>query len=56
MKQKVDLAILNELMNSPEVRKEAEGMSRKERVYFKRLLVSTGIYEQYVRERNGRRL
>lgn len=56
MKQKVDLAILNELMNSLEVRQAAEGMTRKERAYFKRLLISTGIYDQYLKERNGRRL
>jgi hypothetical protein len=38
-------------MNAPEVRIETEGMTRRERRYFKRLLVSTGIYERYIEER-----
>ena len=51
MKDQVDHVVLNELMNAPEVRKETEGMTRRERRYLKRLLVSTGIYERYVEER-----
>jgi len=51
MKGQVDQVILNELMNAPEVRKETEGMTRREQRYFKQLLVSTGIYERYVEER-----
>ena len=56
MKRKVDQNILDELINTPEVQKAAENMTPEERVLFRQLLVTTGIYDRYVKERNGRRV
>ena len=56
MKRKVDESILNELTNTPEVQKATAGMTPEERTWFRHLLISTGIYDRYVEEHNGRRV
>ena len=56
MERKVDESILNELTKTPDVQKASAGMTPDERAWFRHLLVSTGIYDRYVEERNGRRV
>ena len=47
----VDEEIMNELLSKPEVRKNVMKMTPDELKYFKELLVSTGTYEKYLKER-----
>jgi hypothetical protein len=56
MENKIDQDLLDELMNTPEIRETSTKLTPEELAWLKRLLISTGIYEQYVKERNGRRL
>jgi hypothetical protein len=49
--QKPDEAIMNELLSKPGVRKNVMKMTAGELEYFKKLLVSQGVYAQYVKER-----
>ena len=51
METKVDPEIMAELLEQPEVKKEIAGMTPEVLEWFKELLISEGIYQQYVRER-----
>lgn len=50
----VDPAIFEEFMNQPEVKESASKLSPSELEWFKELVVSEGLYEQYVKERENR--
>lgn len=53
-KIKVDPEIMQSLLDEPEVRKHVERMTQGELELYKKLLVSQGIYSQYVKEQaNG---
>lgn len=51
--QQVDEAVLQELLNTPEVKKDIEGMSPDTLAWYRDLLVAEGIYDQYVKEREA---
>jgi len=53
-KPKVDPAIMAELLEQPSVKAQVESMTPDERAFFKELLVSQGIYAQYVKERKAK--
>lgn len=48
---KVDPEIMAELLDEPGVKENVERMTAGELELFKKLLVSQGIYSQYVKER-----
>lgn len=48
--KQVDETILQELLERPEVKKEIEGLSPAMLAWYRDLLVSEGIYDQYVKE------
>lgn len=50
----VDPEIMAELLAQPDVAKEVAGMSPETLKWYKELLVSSGIYTQYVKEREGK--
>ena len=50
----VDPAIMAELLAQPGVREQVEQMTPDELDWYKELLVSEGIYKQYVKERKKR--
>ena len=47
----VDPKIMAELLQQPEIKKETANMSPEVLDWYKELLVSTGIYARYVKER-----
>lgn len=51
-KQAVDPDIMAELLEQPDVALFVEQMTPDELEWYKALLVSEGIYDRYVRERN----
>ena len=51
-KQAVDPDIMAELLEQPDVASYVEQMTADEVEWYKGLLVSEGIYDRYVRERN----
>jgi hypothetical protein len=52
--KKVDPTILAELLEQPGVKEHVEKMTPRELTWCKELLVSRGIYAQYVKERKER--
>lgn len=50
-KAQVDPEIMAELLRQPEIAKEIAGMPPDVVDYYKELLVSQGIYDRYVQER-----
>lgn len=50
-KKMVDETIMQELLNTPKVKKEIERLSPDALVWYLELLVSEGIYDRYVKER-----
>lgn len=46
-----DEKIMNELLNQPSVRKKVAKMTPETLEWYKSLLVSSGIYARYVKER-----
>lgn len=53
--QEVDEDIMFELLQQPNVRKETASMTAETLAWYKELLVSQGIYAQYVQEREAQR-
>ena len=53
-KPNVDPAIMAELLEQPDVRKFVKSMVPEELEWYKELLVSEGIYAQYVKDRKGK--
>lgn len=51
--KQVDETILQELLSTPEVKKDIEGLSPAMLAWYRDLLVSEGIYDRYVEEREG---
>jgi len=49
--KQVDETILQELLSTPEVKKDIEGLSPEAVAWYRDLLVSEGIYDQYVQAR-----
>jgi len=50
-KQQIDETIMQELLDTPKVKEEIKGMSPDALAWYMELLVSEGIYAQYVKER-----
>ncbi len=51
-KVKVDPAIMNELLEKPEIAKQVKAMNPETLRAFKQLLVSEGFYQRYVEEQS----
>lgn len=52
-KNKVDETIMQELLDTPKVKAEVEKLSPEALEWYRELLVSEGIYDQYVKERKA---
>ncbi len=53
-KRKVDPVIMAELLEQPDVKPFVKQMTDDERAWYEELLVSEGIYDRYVKEREQR--
>lgn len=51
-KLKINKQIIDEICNQPSVKKSYDQMTDDEKKYFRKMLVTTGIYQKYLAERN----